>query len=386
MSQTYALAYTHREPQTAFLVTKDLTNLFVEESVVTRRSEVKGTEEFIEAQLRSARKKLETTEAAVQEFVSANFGKLPEHLDASVARLQNLQAQLTTNSEIIAANISRRSHLENEIATLRKSGALLSTTDDGATSADPRERLAQLESALVVLRSQYSEKHPDVRRTQGRIEALKARIAAEEGKSEPGSVSKLEPSAANPTLLRLRRELSEIGIKINGLGQENERLKGTVAKLRGDIEKMPLKEQELLKIKRDYANVKSNYERLLAAREEAGLQASLIKSQKATQFRVIQPPELPILPAGPDRMLILVTGMAISIVVFFLIPIALFFVNSSYRFRDELEDDLDVPVIGIIPSMDSSYTVQTNMRQLGISMGLSLIVLIAGCAVIVFVT
>lgn len=383
--QTFSLQYTHHNPEIAFAIAKEITNLFVEESVVKRKSEVQGTEEFLDAQLGAARTKLEETEKQVQEFVRSNFGKLPEHLDASIARLQNMQSQLGTNSQMLTAAIAQRSNLDKEIENTRLSAPIISgDINSGSVSSDPKEQLARLESALLVLKSQYSDKHPDVIRTQARIDALKIQIQNSGPTSNPSS--KVISPVADEALRRLRRERAEIDIKIQTIQNENEHLKESLDKLQLDIEKMPLKEQELLKIKRDYANVQANYDRLLAAREEAGLQSSLLKTQKATQFRVLQPPELPAIPAGPNRSLIMAIGAGIACVMFIGGPLLLFFLNSAFKFRQEIEEELGVQVIGVIPAMESGYTIRARNKLVMISAGFSLLVLAIGyVALVVFV-
>lgn len=347
--QTFRLSFADRDAKKAYEVTKALSNLFIEESVVNRRSEIQGTEEFLDAQLDAARRKLEGTEEAVQKFVRQNFGKLPEHLDQAGVRLQNAQAQIASNSQLISANLSRRNYLEKELELVKSTPN--PATGGGLNAADPYEGLAQLESALVVLKSKYSDKHPDVVNTEKRIEALRTRL--KEAGASGGVKRPTGLGSTNPNAIALGRELNELDVQIASLNKENENLRQMVSDLQNDIKVMPLKEQELIKLKRDYDNDQKNYERLLSEKENVNLQASLVRSQKASQFRIVEPPEFPVLPAGPPRKTIIAAGFGASIVIFLLVPIAMFFLTSSYKASEEVENDLGVPVIGVIPPMDT---------------------------------
>ncbi|MCC6934057.1 MAG: hypothetical protein IT292_12535 [Deltaproteobacteria bacterium] len=368
--QAFQLSFSHSDPATAYAVTKTISNLFIEESLIAKKSEAQGTEEFLDSKLREARERLEQTEAKEQEFVKKNYGKLPEHLEASVARLQNMQSQLGTNSQLLAASQLRRSNLEQELSIARKGAETVVGKDNDLSS--PEERLAQLKSALVVLKSQYSDKHPDVIRTKARIEALENKSPGE-GKTSAKSATSF---ADNPGVTRARRELNDANIQIKMLEQENNRLRTDIASLEKDIQEMPLKEQELSKLRRDYQNNKMTYEKLLANKEQASLQGDLIRSQRAAQFRIVQPAEIPSFPAGPNRILIFCLSLVVAVLCFFSMPIALYFMNDSYKFKEQLEQEIGVTVIGIIPSIDTEEMRHDKQIILKWSTGISLLVFV----------
>ncbi len=384
--QTFRLSYSHKDPQTAYEITKALSNLFIEESIVDQRSEAQGTEEFLDSQLAEARKKLELTEDLVQQFVSENFGRLPDHLQAAIARLESAQAQVATNSQLITAGMTRRELLQRELDELRRYQPVVGPeASGGETVGGPHEQLARLESALIVLLSKYSEQHPDVISTQQKINALREQL------SRPGSTGARTRARGGVSPARsevgraLRLQVNEIDVETKSLTAENERLKALINQLQLDIQAMPLKEQELLKIKRDYVNVKENYERLLAAKQDAGLQSSLLRSQKATQFRIVEPAELPAIPAGPNRLLISGIGVGSAVFLFLVIPIVLVVTNRFFISTRDVEEELGIPIIGVVPPMPSPQTLAILHRVTTISMVASLFSLLSGGLVIYWI-
>ncbi|MCB0359984.1 MAG: hypothetical protein KDD44_10115, partial [Bdellovibrionales bacterium] len=348
-----------------------------EESLIDRRSELQSTEEFIDSQLREARQRLEETEAQVQEFVRNNFKQLPEHLDAAVARLDSLQAQLTTNGQLMTANTVRKESLEAELGlALKQSSALSAAAGDSASN--PREALQQLRAALVVLQSKYSDRHPDVIKTKERINALEQQL------DSPSANSRSVRSYESPQVAAIRSQLNEVNARLAALDKENLNLKQAIDELQVDIQTMPLKEQELLKIKRDYANVKANYERLLKAKEDASLQNSLARSQKASQFRIVEPAELPAFAAGPHRELFIAAGVFVSAGIFISLLFVLYFLNGAYKERDELEQSVNLPVLGIIPPMNTPEAVAYERRLSSVSLFATVLSLVTGSMLIVF--
>ena len=386
LHQTFKLDFSHRNPETAFKVADAVANLLIEESIVGRRSDIQGTEEFLDAQLADARRKLEKTESQVQGFVRKNFDKLPEHLDAAVARLQNAQMQLASNSELITANMTRRENLTAEIADFkRQGGGLSSSIDPDSSGIDPFESLAQLESALVMLKSRYSDEHPDVKRTKARIGALKKRLSdpnASPADRKAARASAGTAAASSPVYRSLKRQLGDVDVQLASLREENERLKATTSKLQKNIQEMPLKEQELIKIKRDYANVQDNYERLLAARDEAALQSDLIRTQRGTQFRVVERAEKPQFPSGPNRVLLFTGSMGIALIFLLAVPILFFLLNSSFKTTDDIEQETSLDVLAVIPPMSTGESTLTRRRLYATSALASIVALVGGSFII----
>ena len=354
---TFRVTFKHSDPKTTFDVTNKLSNLFIEGSRISQSTETQGTVEFLDSQLRTARKNLEQTESAVQDFVRKNVGKLPEHKDQALVRLQNMQAQLSTNSQMIATNTARLGYLQRELK-LTTAETAMSGSDQGG-GASPEDSLAQMERYLVVLRSRYSDSYPDVINTKKRIEALKSRIAS-------GGTGGARYSGGSSESRQIRREISELEVQTQAMRGESENLKKQIDQLNADIKDMPVKEQELTKIMRDYNNVKDNYAKLLAAKEEAEIQSSLVKSQKNAQFRIVDPPSMPIKPSGPNRLAVSTMGFAASVAVFFALPFMLYLFNSAYKFRDDLEEDLGIKVMGVVPPMDTP-TVRAGFRKAGLT-------------------
>lgn len=379
LDQTFRFSYTHESAQTAFKVADAISNLFREESLLSRRVEIKGTTEFLDAELNEKRQALERTEKLRQDFIKENFDQLPSHLDAALLKLESAQSQLVSNRQTINANTVRRSNFEREYKELKAlQRSAPPSLGQEATSGDPKENLAQLESALLVLQSRYSPRHPDVVNTQKRIQALRQQIRSGAGPKRPAI------TADSIAARQVRRRMEEVDVQNAALEAENKALNQRIEDLEKSIRLMPVKEQELIKLTRDYEITKKSYESVLAERQKASYQESLVRSQKATQFRIIEPAEMPLVPAGPNRLLIVAASLVAACVVFIGIPLAGFFINKAYKFTDDIESELEIGVIGVIPPMVTPATVRANRRIGAISSFLSLGCLVLGGGVIIW--
>ena len=85
----------------------------------------------------------------------------------------------------------------------------------------------------------------------------------------------------------------------------------------------PVREEQLADILRDYDLSKKNYDDLLGKKTQSELATSLEIRQQGAQFRLIDPPSLPVKPSGADHMKIslggLAAGLALGVALAFLL-------------------------------------------------------------------
>src|ERR1700678_2046765 len=90
----FKVSFTASSPYIAQQVTKELTNLFINENSKVRKQESESTTQFIDSQLATARTNLSEQENKDQQFQSAHEGALPSQQTANLQILSGLQAQL----------------------------------------------------------------------------------------------------------------------------------------------------------------------------------------------------------------------------------------------------------------------------------------------------
>ena len=374
MAHTFRLTFTYEDPKKTWEVTKALTNLFIDESRNESNLRIQGTVEFLDAQLRDTQKQLTVKENRLQQFVRDNAGKLPENREQLIALLGQYKTQIATNLELAEASAARRRHLAGELDELKKRPAFSPTG-----SLDEMQGLSQLESALSVLLTRYSEQHPDVIRTRQRISALK-RLRKNSSKSS--ARSRMKTSAGDSHVMRqLKRDVNELDIKIASLNSENKRFKESISKLEQDLTILPVKEQELLEIRRDYKTIKERYDKLFVAREEANLQRDMLRSNKSAHFKVIEPPEMPLEAEGPFRSVIFSAGGVGVGLIYFSVLCGLFFCNLSLKSVSEVERVTGLPVLGVVPPMESKQLKSVRFKRSIISLLSSIVIVSVGFVV-----
>jgi capsular polysaccharide biosynthesis protein len=119
------------------------------------------------------------------------------------------------------------------------------------------------------------------------------------------------------------------------------------------IERTPQREEQLLSLKRDYDNIRQAYESLLTRKGEADMAVSLQKKNKGEQFRVIDHAKLPEKPVSPNMMLVFMMVNAAGLGFGFGLIFLLDSLNTSFRRPEEIESDLGIRLLAIIPKIYS---------------------------------
>ncbi len=76
----------------------------------------------------------------------------------------------------------------------------------------------------------------------------------------------------------------------------------------------PVMEQQYADITRDYDQSKTDYEALLAKKNQSEMSTDLEKTQQGERFRMLDPPNLPAKPYKPNRLLLCGAGLAVGLV------------------------------------------------------------------------
>jgi hypothetical protein len=165
--------------------------------------------------------------------------------------------------------------------------------------------------------------HPDVFPQKNLIEARRAappQTAAPKsagGKSAPGetaaasAANALKRSVPNPVYDQLKVKLIEADTQIVSL----QRQRDDAVRYRDRLEKISREQPGLMaeyqNMDRDYSVLRKNYEELLGRLQSANIAQAADTQADKVKLQVIDPPEIPRLPAAPNRLL-LVTGVLLG--------------------------------------------------------------------------
>lgn len=320
-------------------VTNRLSTLFIDENLRTRANQALGTSEFLTNQLEEFRTEVERQEELLREYRMSNMGELPEQERVLLSEVSRLQTEINRIDSEVESARQNKLILENTLAssrdrlkmfedmskqeqTLVESGGTV--VSNGVRMTPEEAELRKAEEVLAAFSARYSDSHPDVKRAQSQVDILRKRVktaraeaAAAPPEPEPDPVQEgqsLRPATASmlqaiqgeeSRIKQLEVQLSLIDDSMRKAQADRAQLVASLGATQNRLGRIPLHEQELSKVVRDYDSSMRNYQQLLDKRIEADLASELEKRQKAEKFTVLEPARLPERPIRPDRELLM---------------------------------------------------------------------------------
>src|SRR2546425_1721013 len=356
--ESFSISFSHEDPMTAMKVTAKLTSQFIEENLKAREQLVEGATQFLEQELRLAKDRLEQQERLISRFKTRYMGELPQQTDANLRALDRLQTDLIAVTENIHRLADRQNMNKKSVAEYQATGATTagSTAGLGGQAAiDPLVvRLRELERNLATLTAEYKETYPDIVQIKQEMKEVTAQLAEKYGE-KPEDTGSGKAQRFDPYLRSLIREGDEIKSELAGLKERQQRLTGQMKEYEVRVESSPTREQELMILIRDYENTQKNYQSLLDKKLNARVAENLEKRQKGEQFRIIDPANLPEKPEKPNRLLIMLLGLASGCGLGMGGAVALEHLKPSFRRPEEAESLLGFSVLAAIPDFQMAY-------------------------------
>jgi len=347
---SFTISFQNPDPRLAMQVANGLASLYIEENLKLRERQARETSDFLDRELAKLEKQLREKEALLSAFKRKYMGELPDQQDANLRMLDRLEVQYQTSSAALAAAKDRQLQLQQQLNQLTSTSNTVMVEGQVMAVEPDVTRLEAMKEQLSVLRTRYTEAHPDVIGLEAKIRKLEKKLAARKltGTGEAGS--QISASRTNsPAYIEISNQLASVKREIKQLQRELKRLRTEIDTVNAKVENAPKREAELVALTRDYGNLHQNYQNLLDRKIEAQLAENLEMQQQGEQFKVLDPAQLPVKPFKPDRRKILLAGMVLGLGIGIGLAMLLDFLGKAYRYVPDIEEDLGFPVLVTIP-------------------------------------
>ncbi|HEU4414877.1 MAG TPA: GNVR domain-containing protein [Candidatus Angelobacter sp.] len=340
----FTIDYEGRQRETVAKVANQLASTFIEWNVKNREQQSQDTTEFLAEQLKEAKQNLEEQESKVSAFKMRHLGEMPEQQAANLQALSQLQTQFQ-------ANVEGLNRLEVERTLLSRG---LENSSTGVVKTVPVSDRAKLESErqqlrakLQDLQNRYTSAHPEVVDTAAQLQRVEDRLKA----LPPDPV--VVASTPDNTGVTVRLQLLDREAK--RLNDEQKRISEQMVAYRAKVDAVPVREQQMAELDRNYSVSKEHYQSLLDKTFSAGMAADLERRQQAEHFTILDLAQVPEKPFKPKRSLLLVGALLGA----FALSLGLAYVkdmlNSTLKIERELKAILpaNVPLLTAVPKLQS---------------------------------
>ncbi|MBK9170121.1 MAG: hypothetical protein IPM24_22030 [Bryobacterales bacterium] len=377
----FKVSFLGPDPQVIAAVVNQLGTHFVEENFRNREVQAEGTTDFLRSQLDQAKQSLDAQEARVSVYKLRHNGELPQQEKALMASLDQLRVQLQGHQDAISRahqnRVTAQSALDAAVAhqetlsRLERSAVRAAATAGGGSRIVPQAKRARpseiLEGELAALQQRLREGHPDIQDLKARI-AVQKKIEQEQESAELKQLAVIEaasqpdrqlppvPSGTSPEhaqqLAALRAQLSVLDQEIDNRQSEVDRLTRELRSVEGRLQVLPVREQEMSALTRDYETSKANYQSLLDKAFASEMAAEMERRQQSERFTILDLAHVPEKPVKPNRRVLAAGGCLASLLFALFLGIGRELRNG--KVLGEWEFDDEHPILGRVPAIDQS--------------------------------
>ena len=393
----FTITYVSGDPKQAKKVVQSLLDILVESNLGNTRKQMVTARGFLDDQIRDYERELDRAEQRVAQFKSENIGLLGGG-DGRASRVEEARTERDRTKGELADAQHKRDELKRQLEGVPAVVEVVNTGTYGSSFGPPLGppldgpgagssagvgsaalRVSDLEQKLNTLLLRYTDRHPDVVETKRLLEIAKEDLKVEQRKRAAEAKKAAEPRTAtstmpNPIYERLKLQLIDEEATVATLQSRLQRNEADVRVWDEMAKSVPGVAAELTRLTRDYEVMKRNYNELVARREAAKIGQDMENQTKNVQFRLIDPPEAPMTPSGPNRTLffsiVLVFGVGAGMAFAFVLSQ----LDSSIRHVEQLRTMFSMPVLGSISAVRSAWE-QRRRLMASVAYGVACVIL-----------
>ena len=386
----FTLSYDSVSPEKAQKVANELTSLYLNENLQSRKQKAEEVSSFLAEEAERLKVHIDEIEGHMASFKLKNQGRLPELAQVNMQMRDRAEVDLSDLERQETSSEERRFYLQSQLAQIKPNTPIMSSTGDRIQDPEDRlkslraqyagleglyslehpdmirmrkqiaaleretalpqdgseeaKQLEKLRTNLATVREQYSDDHPDVVKLKNTIAALEASIS-----SKPATNTPPTKKAENPAYVTLEAQLQGLEAGAKDLAKHKAELRSRLGMLESRLEKMPMVEKDYLEMVRDRENSVTRYREIRAKLMEAEVAQDLERDRKSERFSLIDPPQMPEKPRSPDRPVILLMGVLLAAGGGIASVGLLEALDSSVRNSKDLARTISAPMLSAVP-------------------------------------
>ena len=348
------ISYRNKDPATAKSVVQSLLTIFAEKTAGSSRSEMDSAQRFLDDEIAAYRDQLRAEEKRRAELsrqypdlISSSADEANNGGSDSRTRLDRARENVETAKNDFEDAKTKRDAIKQELSTVPQMLSVDRAPEVVVAGTRPvlspdEERLQQLQTTLDQLRLKYTDAHPDVIATRDEIQELQGQV---KHNAAAATHDQDKTQLPNTVYDQLKVRLAEAEAQVAAAQRRLTVAQSDQQRIEKIAQSVPAVMTEAEDLDRDYLVIKKNYQELVARRQATQIADAADTKTEKIQFRIIDPPQLPLVPAEPNRplliSLVLIAGAGAGIAA----PIFLGQLDRSFATLSQLRD-LGVPVLG----------------------------------------
>jgi polysaccharide chain length determinant protein (PEP-CTERM system associated) len=379
------LSYRDGDPVLAKNIVQSLLTIFAEKMAGSNRADMDSAQRFLDDEIASYRDQLRAAEKRrsdlSEKYPDVVRNRAPDAPagDDNSTRLEQARGRVAQLKFELAEAISKRDAIQKELAavptTLTVDQGRQVIVTGGRLTPD-EERLLELRRNLDGLLLKYTEEHPDVKAARQAI----AQLQAEATKSSGGGAGQAGNAAnkgqiANGAYDQIKVNLVNAEADVAAAQRRLSEAETQQTKIEQIARSAPEVLAQVQDLDRDYSVLKSNYMGLVARRNSTEIANAADTKTERIQFRIVDAPQLPIVPVAPNRPFLVTIVLALGIGAGLAVPLLMLQLDRSFATLGQLRN-LGVPILGSVSRLSIGAAQRRAALQL-IGVTASALVLVA---------
>jgi hypothetical protein len=198
--------------------------------------------------------------------------------------------------------------------------------------------------------------------------------ASEPGSAKPAANLSVQPGQRpkpvldSPGLAQLRERIASLKSQLNFTTQEldnrrkeQQRIQSDITVYQSKVNSLPIREQEMAGLTRDYEISKTNYRSLLDKKIAAEMATDMERREKSESFKLIDPARVPARPFKPNRMALDLGGALFGLVLGLVVGLGNEFRKATLL--GEWELPVGTTILGRLPYIEIQPANKTDRRS-----------------------
>ena len=362
----FSLTYHGRERTTVKKVAEELASFYITEGLADGKTRAEDTSQFLGGAVEEARRKLLLQEQKVTEFKLKHPGELPSERGSNQMAITSIQQQLNSLAQFISADVTQKVNLERQIQMLEDASESSGAAPVQAPPSQISVWLDEQRKTEAALKAQgKGPGHPEVAQVRRRIKELEDQLNAERLQAPVGSGSALSVAEQNrrKQLQALKSDLENVKASLADRQAQERILRGQVGGYQARVDRSPIREAELAALERDLESYRRAYNELVGNQIKSDLAVDLQTKQIGEQFSLLETPRAPERPTSPNRLLINIFGLLGGLAVGLGLAALFEYRDRSFKTDTELASVLSLPVLAVVPLMESEAERRAAFRK-----------------------
>jgi polysaccharide chain length determinant protein (PEP-CTERM system associated) len=307
----FFIAFTASDPHTAQLVCREITSLFVSQSLQASQASAENTTQFLKGQLDQAKADLDSQDEKLADFQRQYMGTLPEQQQSNMEMLNTLNTQLDAATQALA----RMEHDKTlgEALLANQSSQQVQVPGQKAPPQVQQIELQKLEDQEADLRAHgYTSDYPDVVTVQREISDLRKQMAQAPPPAAPATTTQ-SSHYDSPGTLQLRAQVAALDGEIQQKRRDQAAIQAQIRQYQDRLQSTPLIEAKMKDLTRDHQTAQDFYDSLKTKMSQSQMATDLERRQEGEQFRLMDDANLPDAPTFPKRGMFAAGGFVLGL-------------------------------------------------------------------------